>query len=83
MHCVVYPVSCTVTESIILFRGQSTPQSLARRSHGADMVHQLLVLHEAATTEVTCTRVPLYRCLRGQVSFFTNCSVENIPYVTL
>ena len=37
--------------------------SLPGRAHWANVVHQLLVLHETATTEVTGARVPLNRRL--------------------
>ena len=30
------------------------------RSHGTDMVHQLLVLHEAPAAEVTCAGAPCH-----------------------
>ena len=34
-------------------------KSLPGRAHRANVVHQLLVLHETATTEMTGARVPL------------------------
>ena len=43
--------------------------SLPGRAHRANVVHQLLVLHETATTEVTGARVPL----NGRLLWWENC----------
>ena len=44
-------------------------KSLPGRAHRANVVHQLLVLHETATTEVTGARVPL----NGRLLWRENC----------
>ena len=44
----IYPISRSVHSMPLLARGP----------HGAHVVHQLLVLHEAAAAEVTCPGAP-------------------------
>ena len=44
-------------------------RSLPGRSHRANVVHQLLVLHETPATEVTSPGVPLDGCLLRENDF--------------